>query len=61
MTHPNADLVRAMFEAHGRGDEARLRELLTEDVTVYHVRDGRISACWPHVVDGQDAFDRFWS
>ena len=130
MEHPNAGLVRAMLEAHGRGDEGRLRELLAPDVVwhlpgrtpvsgehhgqdallelwrreaallggrvvpdlhdvtasdrhvvvlssgdlryqdatlsmrfvgVYHVRDGRITACWLHVVDGMDAFEQLWS
>ena len=130
MTHPNAEVVRALFEAHGRGDEARIRELVTEDVvwhlpgrsavagahhgpdallalwrreaallggrvvptvhdvvagdehvvvlargdlrrgdrplsfqliSVCHVRDGRVSAAWLHVVSGEDAFDDLWS
>jgi uncharacterized protein len=130
VTHPNVDVVRAMYEAHGRGDEARLRELLAEDVvwhlpgrtsvagehhgqdallelwrreagmlggrvlpavhditasddhvvvlsgatlqrqgrtlslkliSVFHVREGRITACWLHVAAGQDDFEALWS
>ncbi len=130
MPQPNVDVVRALFAAHGRGDEAGIRELLADDVVwhlpgstpvsgthhgtdalldlwrreavmlggrvvpelhdvtasdrhvvvlsdgrlryqgatmsmrlvgVYHVRDGRITACWLHVVDGLDAFERLWA
>jgi uncharacterized protein len=36
MAHPNEDVIRQMFAAYGRGDEASLRQVLAEDV-VYHL------------------------
>jgi ketosteroid isomerase-like protein len=36
MPRRNVDVVRALFAAHGRGDEARIRELLADDV-VWHL------------------------
>jgi ketosteroid isomerase-like protein len=36
MAHPNEDVIRRMFEAYRRGDEATLRQVLAEDV-VYHL------------------------
>jgi uncharacterized protein len=56
MTHPNEQVIRNMFEAYGRGDHDRLRQLLTEDV-VYHI-PGRNMFSKDYV--GHDSIFQLW-
>jgi hypothetical protein len=46
---------------HGTGKRSDGRELHTPQVLVAHIVDGKLSELWNTIVEGEDAWNAFWS